>query len=619
MCGIFGIVAVAGREPSLDDSAIERLRDRMVHRGPDDAGLVRRRNAVFAHRRLSVIDPTPAGRQPMETPDGRFIITYNGELYNDAELRRELALRGVPAGGFRSNCDTETVLHAFATWGTGAFERMRGMYALAIYDTREHLLTLARDPLGVKPLYVWQDSKIVIFASEPGPILAHSLVSARPNMRMVSAYLTTIRTVLGNETLFEGLRALGAGQMAQCHMGGRAPVMRFIDLWRSGSPSASPDAAACAGGLVRDAVTDSVRAHMRSDVPICALLSGGLDSSAIASVAVGETDALRTYCAGAARADDAEIEDDFSCARHMAEHLGTRHAEAIVTGEQFRERWPWMVREMGTPLSTPNEVAIHAVAARLREDGCIVTISGEGADELFAGYEEPMLTAMQFERQRRAGGIDMSPGRFQLESNAWIQTSVKSALFNADLWHALSEDAWLSTWYEQAFDTGALEVGDQADPLEAHLRFHRRVNLTGLLQRMDTATMLASVEGRTPFADVRLAALAESLPMHVKFAWDVGEETGGAIATDVGARSKIALRSAFADVLPQTILQRKKASFPLPFQEWLADCGPWLRQSRFAQAVFTEAAIDAVAQSPSEHWRLAWPMVNVALWGDVWW
>ncbi len=617
MCGIFGIVARHGHSPSLDDGGVVRLRDLMERRGPDDAGLWRQENAVLAHRRLSVIDPTDAGKQPMATPDERFVIVYNGELYNDAEIRRELLAQSAVTGGFQSSCDTETVLHAFATWGVDAIPRLRGMFAFAVYDRQEMALTLARDPLGIKPLYYHCTGREIRFASDPRALLEHPDVSPRPNLRMVSAYLTTIRTVLGGETLFEDIYALGPGQRAEIHLRGATPETQVIDYW-AGPPVEDSDEIE-AESVVRSVLEDSVRAHLRADVPTCALLSGGLDSSVTSLLAARDLDDLRTYCAGAIDDASQPIEEtDLGCARRVAEFLGSAHAEASIGRDYFASTWPTMIEALGIPLSTPNEVAIYAVASRLREDGCVVTISGEGADELLAGYGPPMQHAWNFEQ---GSTPELSRGRFQLDSSAWIPVQAKHAILSDSISLTLEEDAWLVSLYESEIDRCAREAGDRAVPLDTHLRFQRRVNLTGLLQRLDTATMLASVEGRTPFADARVAEAFERLPMSSKFEPDddsIDAGAGGA-ALATGTRTKVALRRAFARELPGFVVDRPKASFPLPFQKWVADQAPALHSSSFARDLFTTAAIETIAAEPTMHWRLAWPMINIALWGRRWW
>ncbi len=626
MCGILGIATTVGRTCSLSDEAIGRLRDLMEHRGPDGAGLWRRRNIALGHRRLAVIDTTPAGAQPMltaadpDTGESRFAIVYNGELYNDAELRRELGARGVR---FRSTCDTETVLQSFATWGVDAFARLRGIFALAVYDARLETLTLARDPLGVKPLFYWQDARQLVFASEMRPILAHPDVLATPNPRMVSAYLTTIRTVLGDETLYQGVKSIRPGEMLQCDLSGESITTRATAIWRgprSGSLAVNGREAAAA---VRQAVEDSVVRQLRSDVPMCTLLSGGLDSTIVAKLARMRMPELRSFCAGSPLPFDCSEDrarGDLECARQIAAAIGTDHAEAHVSREIFAERWPRMIARMGIPLSTPNEVAIHAVALRLREQGCIVTLSGEGADELFAGYEGPLDMAAQFVRSGRA---DMSPGMFEVTSHAWIPPDFKSGLLNERAWEACEQDRWLFEMYEQEFARAVEECGNTG--VDAHLRLHRRINLAGLLARLDSATMLAGVEGRTPYADMDVATLAESLPLALKYQHEsdapIESGTAGSVATaqrvQVRSRTKMVLREAFAADIPALAIERPKASFPLPFQQWMGDHTESLRRSNLAREIFTGPAIEAVATQPQKLWNLAWPMLNIALWGEA--
>ncbi len=369
---------------------------------------------------------------------------------------------------------------------------------------------------------------------------------------------------------------------------------------------------------------------MRSDVPTCALLSGGLDSSVIAAVARTKAADLRTFCAGSPLPIDCaqdQSQCDLSCARKVARALRTDHAEALVTREVFGERWPEMIRRMGMPLSTPNEVAINAVAGRLRADGCVVALSGEGADELFAGYELPMDQAAEFVR---AGARDRSPGAFEAFSHSWIPTDFKPGLFEEGAWAACEEDRWLLEVYDREFALAAEECGGPG--LAAHLALHRRINLTGLLARLDSATMLAGVEGRTPYADGEVAALAGSLPMRVKYRapWEEAEEerpasdlrspafaTATLTRSRTRSRTKMVLREAFAGVIPDLALERPKASFPLPFQQWIGDHAASLQRSTFAKEVFSAPAIMAVSQQPEKLWRLAWPMMNVALWGDA--
>jgi asparagine synthase (glutamine-hydrolysing) len=607
MCGILGIARSSGTPVTLTDAQVLAIRDSMTHRGPDDAGLERLGNVVLAHRRLSVIDPSPAGHQPMRTitPSGDLLgwLIYNGEIYNDADLRSDLAREGV---AFTTMCDTETLGRACATWGPSvAAARVRGMFAFAWLDSRTHTLTLARDPIGIKPLFFAligpADAPELIFASEIGAILAHPGISARPDPVTVSAYLTTIRTTLGPRTLYRGIQILRPGELLTFDL--RSASLAYTraaipaHTWSDGDSS---DPAATAR-IVRE----SVRIHLRSDVPTCALLSGGLDSSIVCAVAREHVNVLRTYCSGAPESSGPGASEDFAFARLVALRLGVAHTEVPVTRDVFRARWPEMIARSRVPLGTPNEVAINQVARSLRADGQVVALSGEGADELFGGYDTPLsMAAFHVER------ANPDPGLFQLNSAAWVPLASKPGLMNPGWLVAAEHDEELKARYREDFQSLASEAGD-AEPLEVHLRFHQRINLVGLLQRLDSATMLESVEGRTPLADVVVRAHAWSLPMSRKFT-ELRVEAGSTPIT----RTKIALREAFERDLPREVVERKKASFPLPFQAWVADQAETIRRSAFLREVFTEATIETVASRPSELWSLAWPMANLAIWGD---
>ena len=603
MCGLLGMIST--RPIRLSDPACCRLRDLMTHRGPDGAGLWRGgvhrepgAEIVLGHRRLAVLDPTPAGQQPMTTPDGRFVLVYNGELYNEPELRSRLARDGVP---LTTGCDTETVLWWLATRGPGALGDLRGMFALALVDRVEGSVVLARDPLGVKPLYWWQGrdagADLLLFASEPGPILEHPAVTPEPDMVAVSAYLTTIRSVLGERTMFAGVRALPAGRVMRAEIG-TDQIRTTTDDIGIGAVEASGDRAERIA-RVREIVRGSVDAHLRSDVPTCCLLSGGLDSAIVTRVASETHRGLRTYCAGAKGERDIKgvpQSEDFRFAGEVARGLGTHHTEAVVDEALFLARWREMVGRQGVPLSTPNEVAINEVARRLRADGCVVTLSGEGADELFGGYHQVLAPALAHVASGNA-----EPGLFHLAVGSWCRVEAKPGVLRPEAWLEAEGDAWLTDWYREEF--ASVSRGD--DPMADHLRFQRRVNLIGLLQRLDSATMLESVEGRTPFADIAVAALAESLPMEDRF-----------VAPE---RTKIALREAFAADLPASVAARPKASFPLPFQRWLGGTGETIAGSSMVRSLVQTEVLDAVATDPNSHWHLAWPMANLAMWGDRWW
>lgn len=579
MCGILAIASFEG-PVRLSDAAIAAMRDRMSHRGPDGAGLWRGGSVALGHRRLAVIDPTGASAQPMRIGEG--VLAYNGELYNEPEIRTSLEREGEV---FSTRGDTETVLRAIARWGRDALGRFRGMFALAYHDVAAGTLLLARDPLGIKPLYHARVGVDIVAASEVPAILAHPGAAARPDIVGVSAYLSTIRTVLGERTMFAGISSLRPGESIEFNLREGTSSRREHAIDAAGE---APE-----GHALRAIVEGSIRCHLRSDVPLCSLLSGGLDSTVIAVVASASVPALRTYCAGAE-----EGGPDFEFAARVAAGLGASHREARVSRAMFGERWRDMVARQGVPLSTPNEVAINEVARVMRARGEVVTLSGEGADELFGGYAAPLGAAARFHDGRpREGEV-----AYELGPGAWLSAEVKAGALRRVIWQGLEGDAWLR---------GALgDVIGDARGMEAHLRIHRRVNLPGLLQRLDSATMLESIEGRTPFADRLVAAAAVAHPIRALIDLSRPEDAWA---------SKLPLRRAFAGEVPGEVMSRPKASFPLPFEAWCADLAPALGRSGLIEELFEPMLIAAIAADPTRHWRLAWPMINLALWGDRWW
>ncbi|MCE7974619.1 MAG: asparagine synthase (glutamine-hydrolyzing) [Leptolyngbya sp. PLA1] len=587
MCGIVGLVGPAIQSAATLGPALHLLR----RRGPDSEGRWSTPGIALGHRRLAVIDRSHAADQPMVDPLGRGVLVYNGELYNDPDLRRDLGAHG---WSFRTRSDTETILAALIQWGPHALARMRGMFSLAFFDPATHTLLLARDPLGIKPLYWTHADDRLAFASELPALLSLGLVRPRPDPVTVSAYLTTIRTTLDQRTLYDGVRTLLPGHWLSLDVRNPSET-RQVRRFHTPAAASPPDPTEIPAAT-RECVRRSILAHLRSDVPTCSLLSGGLDSTIVCSVAAEAAADLRTYAAGA-RGEAADT--DLSFAARLAASRGWTHHEAIVTPEGFAERWPAMVADLGVPLSTPNEVAINAVARLLRSEGCIVALSGEGADELFAGYEAPMRSAAAY---FESGGTD-APA-FLLAEAAWVPTAVKPEVLLPDALSDAHADAELIAHYRELF---ALASRQDSDPLQATLRVVQQTNLTGLLQRLDTAMMLEGVEGRTPFADVHVAAFANALPLRSKFDPRVAGPAG----------SKIALRQAFADAVPPEILSRPKSSFPLPFQQWMAPLAPSLRSSDFIRSWFSRAAIETVAAHPAQLWRLAWPMLNLALWAET--
>lgn len=624
MCGIAGLFAGPGM-PSHMHMLLVRdaisMRDALSHRGPDDAGLWADHSdfgsVVLAHRRLIVRGTTCDGSQPVRS--SRSAIVYNGELYNQSEVHRSF-----DAHSMSDVCDSATVHRALDAHGVSALHSFRGMYAIGYYDLRSHTLTLARDPMGIKPLY-WtvldrHGEKVVAFASEIASLLALPHVKRQPDLVTLSSYLTTIRTTLGERTLYDGVYAVRPGQVLTFRFThGKLCIDRACIELDDVLPNANLTCQPCSTfeetvDRTRSVVEQSVRAHLSSDVPVCSMLSGGLDSSILASILRSQlrehgslgasTTLLATWCAAS---DQAEA-DDLQYARLVAGHLGTDHHEVIVTQAVFLQRWAAMVAGTGVPMSTPNEVAIAEVARDMNQRGFVVALSGEGADELFGGYDEP-LSVLSSAFDRGAAVDDEA----ELEFLAWVPTQLKSMLMTDSAWRYAACDVELRSDI-RLFIAASREKHMQRHPagsqrearLKAHLDYSRASNLVGLLQRLDASLMGYSIEGRTPFADVAVAQLAGSLTISDRFTMGTSEQV----------HTKRVLRAAFADVLPACVVNRPKRSFPLPFRQWIVPAAIVLEQSTVIRSWIKPEIVDAIAQQPAQHWRLAWPIMNLAIWAE---
>ena len=614
MCGIVGWAETGGRAPAGGrepaERALGRALDRMAHRGPDGRSTWFGTGVALGHARLAVRDPhAPGAAQPIASPCGRYVLTFNGELYDDARWRAALEgeVRRRTGRGFRTRCDAETLLWALALRGASALDRVRGMYALAFVDVERRRLLLARDPLGVKPLFhATTPTGGIAFASEVAGLRALGCVAADAlDPEAIPAYLATSRRTLFGRTLIAGIRALRPGEVVLVELpgGGGAARQRVIATGGRFEESVLPDGpeADALALRTRDVVADSVASHLAADVPLCGLLSGGLDSAAVTwSALQRRPGALSTFCAAGVE-DGAPLGEDPAAAEECARALGTDHTFVGVTRDDFAREWRDHVAHLEQPLSTPNEVAIAAISRAIARSGAVVALSGEGADELFGGYGAAL------EEHRERGGGPHQAADFHLQVTSWFDRDSQSELLRGGLADAMesTRDA-----YRAEFRRLQAAAGPAAGPLEPHLRLQREVNLTALLERLDAATMRSSVEGRTPFADVEVARHAARLPARHKF---VPDPTGP-------DRTKIALRAAFEGALPAVATARPKASFPLPFERWCEDVArPAMRRSELLADVLRPGVLDAIDAGAlgAQTWRAWWLLGNLALTGEV--
>jgi asparagine synthase (glutamine-hydrolysing) len=608
MCGILGAATSRGERLSLDSAAMSAMRDLLAHRGPDAVGLAHEGHIALAHRRLTLLDAV-GGLQPFHLAQPgipRVVLAWNGEIYNHLELRRELERDGCV---FRTRSDTETLAYLLAKRGRGGLASLRGMFAIAAWFPQTEQLLLARDSFGIVPLFharmnIGSRTEIA-FASEPSAILAHPGFRIEPDWASVASYLELPRRSFGARTLFHGLRMVEPGAVHEFNLASdelAETVTNFSAQLAHALPCDDREAA----WIVRSAVTESIDAHLVADAPICTLLSGGIDSTVIASIARTRSKSLLTFAAGAAT-DTAQPGSDLFTARRVAKLLGSEHHEVLLDQDGFSAMWDELVGASCMPLSTPNEIAIAMLGTRIAPHAK-AALSGEGADELFGGYGAPLDATIAW----MDAGIEHTPetaASFYRTAFGWSPRTLVHEFFADNVSAPLREGnddpigALLTREYTEAGDLAVLG---------SHLTVQRKVNLTNLLERLNISLMRGSVEGRVPFADIAVLHAAQRVGTSHLF----GSGSEGGIATATGTLvTKRVLRQAFADVLSPEIVARPKASFPLPFEKWIAGQAGWM-DGPVSREIFSPAARGLVRTQAAQHWRLAWPMLNIARWLD---
>ena len=552
MCGILGILSHRA-EPG--DALLARLR-RMgrwqFHRGPDDWGEWVEGGVALGHNRLSIID-LECGLQPMASPGGEVRVVFNGEIYNFAALRAELAGRGRPF--LTDHSDTEVIVQGYAEWGTGVFARLEGMFAIAVWDARRGRLVLARDRLGIKPLYYAHTPGGVVFASEPKAILASGLVEPALRTEGLPDYFA-FRAAAHPETLFRGIHKLPPATWCECRDGRVGEPVPYWTLEARPASFASPEAAADA---VQASLEQAVRSHAIADVPVGVFLSGGVDSSLVAAL-LRAVMPVEAFTVGT----DSPL-DETPFAETVARHLGIRLHGLRVRPEDFLDRFEDWAYFNDDPVSDPSALALMLLSEHARGHGMKVMLAGEGSDELFGGYNAyqrfalfaraarlPGAAAAGRVAARRAGGRN---GDY-LATLGDLRYLGTAHTLDAASRHGLFAPELLAGWVNrQAAEYASFGAGD---PLRRAMLADQRVRLSDdLLPRTDRATMALSLEARVPFLDRQVVELANSLPTR----WCVR------LAPPQG---KWLLKRVAERFVPREVIYRSKRGFDLPLQQWLS-------------------------------------------------
>ena len=602
-------------------------------RGPDADGFYEKRGVGLAHRRLKVID-LAGGRQPMEDRETGVCLTYNGEIYNFAELRSSLIALG---HRFETHCDTEVLLKAYLAWDKDCLDRLVGIFAFGIYDPRDESLFLGRDRMGAKPLYYAETTDGIAFASSVAALRAFKGVGGGVDKDALLHYFCSIRTTMGDQSLLQDVKSLEPGMLMVARRSTQnARISRYWEFPIVPDAEKETPPMDEAVETVREMVKNAVHEQMVSDVPLGGFLSGGIDSTVIASLAFNHGE-YGAYNVGYGEHGC----NEWPFVRLAAQEVGIDCREIHLDSSGFVQTWRFLMQEKGLPLTTPNEVPIYHLAQALRQD-YTVALSGEGADEVFGGYVMPYFSACDFDRAKRVAPNqgDMSSvdramlrlyGQAHLGShveqhfllNSWMTPSLQGALLDPAFAGRLPA---LQNFYQDLFDRF-----EGCSSMDKHMHLHARINLEGLLNRVDSSTMAASVETRVPFTDHRIAEYLYRLPDEYRMNWrnERARQRGrimnvAEIDHNDLVESKRLLRRAFKAEVPPEILNRKKVSFPVPFREWLGGsmrdfASEVIGKSDMVAAVVREDSLKELlngAENPA-YGMLLWPLVNLAMWEET--
>jgi asparagine synthase (glutamine-hydrolysing) len=621
MCGLVGVLNLKAGPP-VDVARLTAMRDSIRHRGPDGEGLLVAGPIGLGHRRLAIVD-IAGGHQPMSNREGTVWIVFNGEIYNHAELRPGLEARGHK---YKTRSDTETILHLYEEEGERCVERLTGMFAFAIWDERQGLLLLARDRLGIKPLYYATTDRELLFASEIKAILEAGL-TPELNEKALPEYLAT-RFVSGAETLFLGVKQLEPGRTLTWTRDGGFNERRYWSI---------PDAAENNGESfeqqaadLRSRLAQAVKSHLMSDVPLGLFLSGGLDSSGLLGLMSPLVKSpVRTFAVGFAEREA----DELAFARLAAKQAGAIHQDMVVSPEDFFNELPNLVRHEDEPLAFPSSVPLYFLS-RLARDSVKVVLTGEGADELFLGYNRYRVTewndrlgsvygSLVPERLRENArrlipklprtarryaersflGLPPGPRSLFCENFAVFGESQRERLVNPDLLRGARDPHGETMRHYKEAKGSTLDRMSRSD-LQSYL--------VRLLMKQDRMSMAASIESRVPFLDHELVEHVAALPAALKLR---------------GLTTKAILREAFKGLVPKEILSRPKMGFPVPLGRWLR--GPFwpvvrefvLSPRAVGRGLFQPKEVARLAEEhrtgAADHSERLWLLLNLEIWHRV--
>ncbi len=569
----------------------------------------------------------------MVSPNGRYVLTYNGEIYNDQDLRSELLHRGYR---FSSRCDTEVLVAAWQEWQSDCISKLRGMFAFGVYDLRERQLTLVRDRFGVKPLFFAEINNEIVFASTIAAIKMHPSFSAMPDFETLRHYLSTLRLTFGEQTVFEGISTVRPAETVTFQQGNRTNHTYWVPPKADNTLDTEFDEAV---DELESTLRDAVSMRMVSDVPVGMMLSGGVDSNSIAYLIKDEKkQSFQARCGGGADPAFRTDDSDFAFARECAQRNSLDFAGVTLNSEVYLDGWQRLVPDYETPVSTPTDVIINRIAQSLKKS-VGVALGGEGADEACCGYQVPHWSGADFDLLHSMGSLQSheaqvaasslqqqygvqapsTAGELYLACNGLIPNSAQRSLMRPPFWNANANNA-VKNFYNKQF--GMLNGMPTAEKT-AHVLL--QANLESLLSRLDSATMLEGLESRVPFTDHVLVEQLFRLPLSYRIDICPSEPSPWRSSLDLAQRGSLRpkrlIHALAGRLMPPKLARRPKASFPTPLPVWLqTSWKSWLDEkllhSEFARTIFEPAALRQLTQLPAHLSMWKWPITNIVLWGD---
>lgn len=581
MCGILGKISTSSINTC--DKEFNAALSLLEHRGPDGFGIHKGSKYIFGQRRLSIIDLTDAGKQPMISSDGMVVITFNGEIYNYKEIKSELISKGYI---FKSSSDTEVLLNAYLEFGIECIHHFIGMFAFAVYDSRTQETYIVRDRLGIKPLFFYSHNNGITFSSEIKAILRlESDADFSPNESALSSYLS-FRYPIKNDTFFKNIFSLPAGHLIHINKAGNKNIIKYWSLNEKLKEQQDDRGEEFYILKLREILESAVKYRMISDVPIGSFLSGGVDSSVITAImAKNQSEPINTFTVGFKE----DGFNEFSYAKEVALRYKTNHREILLNANDYVSAMDDLIGFKDAPLSVPNEVPLYLMSKELKKYITVV-LSGEGADEIFGGYGRIFRSPYDYERYRKLDSGEYSekekkkflenyskrygdkifdtPTDHFYHLYSYTSSEEKKTLLSSHIHNNENEQA-LKQCINKYFD----EVHNESYTNKVMYCFEN-IHLQGLLNRVDSNSMAPSVEARVPFVDHRLVEFAFTIPLKYKMKWKSNEDKFtarlimGDKISEVYDTPKYLLKKAYESSLSKNILYRKKVGFPVPLNSF---------------------------------------------------